>query len=343
MEFPKWKKDLQRIRSTIERLSQYSKRVILSAGLLSLASGSSVGQPRVPVDPKLSTREEEVSKYFGKYVLRSVARPFASLFAQHRSHSSHSSHTSHYSGSGSGHSSHSSHASHYSASAPSETAVRPAPTSPRVVLPSTTRARTTTSRTVFSDTFADVYRVRTKWRLGLLTARRPFTDSQIPVAQQNGRLEVRPRATLSQRSFNGYVSATAWNFTAAHARVEILQTTEGTADTVFAIGTDSENWYGFVVEDGKLYLQSKINGRKVSENIPYDPAGHRFWRLRHEANDNEILWETSADGEVWTVLRKATPQIPLTALYITLGAGTYTAETEPGVAAFGDFKLVIHR
>jgi hypothetical protein len=196
---------------------------------------------------------------------------------------------------------------------------------------------------VLSDTFSAANRVRTKWRLGLLTAKRPFTDAQIRVDQQNGRLEVKPRTGISQRSFNGYTSASPWDFTAAHARVEVLQTTAATADTVFAIGTDSENWYGFVVEDGKLYLQSKINGKKTSQNIPYDPASHRFWRLRHEASENEILWETSGDGNTWAILRKATPEIPFTAIYVTLGAGTYTSEAEPGVAAFGNFRLVIHR
>jgi hypothetical protein len=122
-----------------------------------------------------------------------------------------------------------------------------------------------------------------------------------------------------------------------------FQTTEGAADTIFAVGIDSNNWYGFVVENGKLYLQNKINGRKNSQTLRYDPASHRSWRLRHEASLNEILWETSADGTNWEVLRRATPEIPLEKLFVTLGAGTYTPEIEPGLAAFDNFRLVVHR
>jgi hypothetical protein len=129
---------------------------------------------------------------------------------------------------------------------------------------------------------------------------------------------------------------------AAHARVEVLQVTGGSADTIFAVGADSDNWYGFVVEGGKLYLQSKVGGRKNSIDIPYSATRHRFWRLRHEASENQMLWETSADGQTWETLRKLTPQIPLAGLHVYLGAGTYLSETNPGAAAFDNFRMVVH-
>jgi hypothetical protein len=178
---------------------------------------------------------------------------------------------------------------------------------------------------------------------GALTAGQTFTDSQITVLEQNARLEIKPRSSISGRSYNGYITSTPWDFTAAHARVDVLQTAEGTADTIFAIGVDSNNWYGFVVENGKLYFQSKINGRKDSQSTPYDATEHSSWRLRHEAAENQILWETSADGKTWTVRRKASPQIPLSGLYVTLSAGTYVPETDPGLAVFDNFKFVVHR
>ena len=169
----------------------------------------------------------------------------------------------------------------------------------------------TTSTVVLSDYFDDRLRAVTKWRLGCLTAGPSFTDSAVKVVEENARLEITPRAGIPGRSYNGYITLTSWDFTAAHARVDVFQTTNGNADTVFAIGTDSDNWYGFIVENDKLYLQSKIKGRKNSQDVPYDATEHTSWRLRHEASMNEILWETSADGDTWTVRRRATPQIPL--------------------------------
>jgi len=130
--------------------------------------------------------------------------------------------------------------------------------------------------------------------------------------------------------------------TGAHARVEILQATSGTANTIFAIGTDHDNWYGFVVESGKLFMQGKVNGRKNSTNIPYSFSQHRFWRLRHDESANQILWETSSDGQTWTVRRSMTPEFVITEIQIHLGAGTYVRETFPGFAVFDNFRFVVH-
>lgn len=130
--------------------------------------------------------------------------------------------------------------------------------------------------------------------------------------------------------------------TASHARLEVSQVTNGAANTIFAIGTDDENWYGFVFESGKLYLQAKINGKKNSLNIPYSAVRHRFWRLRHEATLDQILWETSADGQTWVIVRSAPIQIDLTTCYIYMGAGTYLKEVDPGVALFDSLRLVVH-
>jgi len=183
----------------------------------------------------------------------------------------------------------------------------------------------------------------TKWRLGCLTAGPKFIDDKVTVVEHNEVLEITPRAGIANRSYNGYLTQTAWDFTAAHARVDVLQTTDGSADTIFAIGIDSNNWYGFVVENGKLYLQSKVNGRRNSETFKYEATDYRSWRLRHEAALNQILWETSADGTNWTVLRRVTPEFSLESIYVSLAAGTYTPEAEPGLAVFDNFKLVIHR
>jgi hypothetical protein len=194
-----------------------------------------------------------------------------------------------------------------------------------------------------SDSFDDTIRAVAKWRLGCLTAGPTFTDEKVSVVENNASLEITPRVGTTNRSYNGYITQTAWDFTAAHAQVDVFQTTEGGADTIFAIGTDNNNWYGFIVESGKLYLQSKINGRKNSESVRYDATDHRSWRLRHDPSLNQILWETSADGTTWAILRRATPEISVQSIYVTLAAGTFTPEVEPGLAAFDNFKLVIHK
>ena len=63
MEIPTAKTKLKRLLLSIERLVSYSKNVALSAGLLTLVSGQSTAQIRVPVDPKLSIQKATISKF----------------------------------------------------------------------------------------------------------------------------------------------------------------------------------------------------------------------------------------------------------------------------------------
>jgi hypothetical protein len=163
------------------------------------------------------------------------------------------------------------------------------------------------------------------------------------VQERDEHLEISPISEVPGLHFNGYISTATWDMTAAHARVEVVQATSGSANTIFALTQDGSHWYRFVEEGGMLYFQYKAGGPISSTSVPYNPVQHRFWRLRHDATNNLMLWETSADEETWVIRRKATPLIPITALYIALNAGTYKAESAPGTAIFDSFKLVIHR
>lgn len=167
-----------------------------------------------------------------------------------------------------------------------------------------------------------------------------WTDPLIQVGQSDGKLQIEPRTNLTDRSYYGVITKSVIEMTGALARVEVLQVTNGTADTIFAFGWDSDNWYGFVSESGKLFMQAKIKGRKSSTNIPYSFAKHRFWRLRHDASSDQLLWETSGDAQVWTIRRTVTPDSPLSNVRIYLGAGTYLPEMSPGFAVFDNFRFV---
>lgn len=359
MEFPQWKKKLKHLLSSVGHVAVISKNVILSAGLLSLASGQSAGQLKVPVDPRQTAQSTQITKFSAKYLLRAAARSgLSTLFSQHRSHSSHSSHYS--SSSGSGHQSHASHSSHYSSSSPTpapshsshsshysstgpttpSTRTNPSSSSPspRIeITPPTSRSRrTTTSTVVFSDYFKDNGPDAEKWTLS-------SNDDQVSVQERDEHLEIIPTSEVPGLHFNGYISTSSSDMTAAHARVEVVQATSGSANTIFTLTQDGSHWYRFVKEGDMLYFQYKAGGAISSTSVPYNPAQHRFWRLRHDATNNLMLWETSADEETWAIRRKVTPLVPITALYIALNAGTYKAESDPGTAIFDSFKLVIHR
>jgi hypothetical protein len=354
---------LRLLLSSVERVVDTSKRIVLSAGLLTLASNSAAAQPKIQADPRQSLQKSQISKFSAKYLLRAAAGSL-SMMARHGSHSSHSSHSSHYSSSSSpghtshsshsshysssyptpvpapspSHSSHSSHSSHYSSSGPATSTIPGTTVSPRTRPSDTSSLGSPRTPFGFSDGFDGSYRTSTRWVPGALNADDASYDSEVVAAERNGRLEIAPRADAPGRHFNGYLSAGEWNFTDAKAAVEVVQAAES-ADTVFAIGIDSDNWYGFVAEEGTLYLQSKLKGVKSPKSIPYNAAKHRFWRFRLSSADNTITWETSPDGQSWEPQRVETLQMDITAVHVTLSAGTYKMTKAPGTAIFDNFRL----
>jgi hypothetical protein len=338
MQFPKWKKTLRNLLISVGRVAGVSKNVALSAGLLTLYSGQPAAQPKIPVNELTvpSIPSTEIKKYSAKYFLKSATSSFTRL-VQHRSHSSHSSHRSH-----------SSHASHYSSSGGTAPRVTPAPSppapSPRPrVEPSPKLEPSPEPTSGLIDNFNDNVRAATKWNIGAPTMEPSAIDSTIGVNETGGRLEITPRLGVSGRHYNGYFSTDLWDVTDARAAVQIAQTPGSKASMVFALAVDSNNWYGFVLENGTLYFQSRFKGVKSPKSVPYNAAQHRFWRFRHNAEANLLLWETSSDGTTWFVRDAETPQVPLTGVYVALSAGSYQIVKEPGTAAFDNFQLTRNR
>jgi hypothetical protein len=192
-----------------------------------------------------------------------------------------------------------------------------------------------------SDDFNDNVRDASKWVVGTLNDGPSAQGPLVKVLEQSQRLEIFPKPQMTTMYFNGYVSASAWNLTAANASVEVLQVSNLNewADTVFAIGIDSNNWYRIVHEHGNLYFQQEVAGVKTSTNISYDSTRHHYWRFRHDVAADQIVFETSADGATWTVQRSVSRQIDIRALRLELSAGTFNYNVNQGPAIFDNVRL----
>jgi hypothetical protein len=166
-------------------------------------------------------------------------------------------------------------------------------------------------------------------------------DEQVEVFTESGQLTITPRSGFPGRSYNGYVTESPWNLTAGQASVEVVQAASSEATTSFALVIDSNNWYRFSVEGGKLFFESMIGGSLSSAHIQYNPSEHRFWRFRHDQTNNLMLWETSSKAATWNVRHAVTPQIPMTALYVELNAGTNQVVSTPGSAVFDNFQIIL--
>jgi hypothetical protein len=159
--------------------------------------------------------------------------------------------------------------------------------------------------------------------------------------EQNSRLEITPRAGVYGKHYGGYVSQQAWNVTDRQVSVELVQSTNTRdwAETVFAVGVNDKKWFRFTQQRGQLYFQTMVDGGKSSTQIAYDPTQHRFWRFRHDAAADRILFETSADGQVWAAKRAVPRPIQITALRIELSAGTFNWNDATGTAIFDNLLL----
>lgn len=189
------------------------------------------------------------------------------------------------------------------------------------------------------DEFDDGAPDATRWRLGTLKTPQTVWDKQVTVLEREGRLEVTPLAQKETSHYNGYLSAAAWGAHGARASVEVAQATKGAAETIFTLALDAGNWFRFVAQSGRLYFQFRVGGAESSSDIAYDPAQHRWWSIRHDATGDEVTFETSADGLVWTRRRVVPRQFPLNALTVELGAGSSASVDDPGVAVFDNFVL----
>ncbi|MFL6255973.1 MAG: Ig-like domain-containing protein, partial [Pyrinomonadaceae bacterium] len=188
-----------------------------------------------------------------------------------------------------------------------------------------------------ADDFNDNAMDAAKWVLRTL-------GSGVTAAEQNQRLEITPVANAVGSNYNGYRTAAAYDLTGARASVEVVQATGGTggAETGFNFNDSAGNSARFVVANGALFCQYKVAGQSANTTVSapgYSPLQHRRWRLRHDQAADTLNWETSPDGASWATLGSVARPFPLTALQVTLTAGTWYEQASPGMAIFDNFLL----
>ena len=202
---------------------------------------------------------------------------------------------------------------------------------------------TSTSTSLLVDDFNDNARDTVKWTLGTIAGTiysgASAIDLAVGIVERNQRLEIPLRAGQSGDRFNGYVAATARDFTDASASVEVVQVGAGFSNTMLGVSLDRNNFLLMVVEAGELYLDHTVFGGRNATGLVFNPVAHRFWRIRHVAATRMFVFEASPDGVNWQTLRRDNVQFAVTALRPEISAGTWLNEAAPGMAVFDNFKM----
>jgi hypothetical protein len=158
------------------------------------------------------------------------------------------------------------------------------------------------------------------------------------IREANGRVEIRPASGAT--GYSGYRSVAAYDLTRSHASVEVvraLSTPSPAAATYLRAQIDGNNHVELGISKGVISPLYVVAGAYTYfDEQPYDPARHRFLRLRER--DGNTFWETSADGSDWTVLASRPNPINLTSVNLTIATGNYQTVTAPGVAIFDNFN-----
>jgi hypothetical protein len=180
-----------------------------------------------------------------------------------------------------------------------------------------------------TDNFNDNVTHATRW----------FTFGQ--VQEVNQRVEIRPPGT--GQLFSGYITQTGYDLTNSFVKLEVQPLRPVTGALTFMVvqlneGTDE---LFLSTENGLLACSETVGGAPevVLSEIPYEPAQHRWWRIRE--NSGTTYWEASGDGKDWTVLFSKANPFALTQVRIGFGAGTYLVVPTPGLALFESFNTPV--
>lgn len=201
---------------------------------------------------------------------------------------------------------------------------------------------------IFSDDFNDNSLDPAKWTANDLFS--GFSDLSLPLTETSQRLEIGPLPQNTGASrYRGVRTINNFDFTGGSASVELVQAASSAtaADAMFTVGYTVEAYYRIYVSAGVLRGQKKIGATKITLfTASYDPAAHRFLRIRHDSATGNVVLET-APGSAGTpgtwVQRFSEPwaaTIPLTPTSLELKAGVWQSEgNAPGTVIFDNFQF----
>lgn len=198
--------------------------------------------------------------------------------------------------------------------------------------------------TLLTDSFDGTAINTSKWSVSVLSGTQ---DTSLTVAEGSGTLNIGPLfQSTSGLHYNGILANNSLNMNGAFAQVQVVNAaaTNTAGTTSFTLVVDASNHYRVFAEDGSLSFEKKIAGVKTKTSIMFDPVQHAFWRIRHDASSDELVWETAPNsGGVpgnWTERQRMARQLTITAIRVELKAGTFQSEANaPGTVRFDNLLV----
>lgn len=164
-----------------------------------------------------------------------------------------------------------------------------------------------------------------------------YADSVTNYAETGGHVLITLGINVAN-NWAGYMTTSGYQIAGDRVFVEVPQVSNPSTNTILLLWTSLAKTDGPSIEweANKLFFRMRINDQIFDRaNVTYSATTHRWWQIRERAGT--MYWETSPDGVSWTVRwMEATPAS--TTAYITLAAGTNSANASPGTAIFDNFN-----
>jgi len=163
------------------------------------------------------------------------------------------------------------------------------------------------------------------------TSRR--TIDQASGRRANSRIEIAPLVNVPGDHYRGVVSIPPVNLTGGAASVQVTPA-GGEADSIFALSANASRLSRFAREGGVLWLSQTVNGIADAVTILFRSQRPSLLAHAPRRGDDRIVWESSASGLSWIVLRSVPRVLAITSMRVELSAGTFQPEPAPGITIF---------
>lgn len=164
--------------------------------------------------------------------------------------------------------------------------------------------------------------------------------TSVQLLEQDGTLQILLPDNSPETLYGGVSSIASYDATGCEVTIQSVKTPNLAATAAyshFSLG-DGTNYAEFFASAGKLTIQRWAGTTlQTVHSDAYDAGKHAWWKIREA--QGTLHFETSADGKLWTAFATTTSPFDVTSVIVTIGAGAYQAEANPGGAAFDNLNV----
>lgn len=166
------------------------------------------------------------------------------------------------------------------------------------------------------DDFDDGLIDSTTWRI--------VTPGNAPIVIAETNQQLRFLHPMRMDGFNALETVRPYDITGGYVQIELSEppTSATNIDTNLLVILDDNNYYMLNLANSRLTARITTNGVIDNKGVMSE-ANDRHWRIRHDADTDEIVFELSEKIEDWSELRREPASVPVTAVRVRIAGDSF--------------------